>query len=132
MQIEYGGAYFLDDGVQVVDASAQSLLHLGRTRARDGALQRKSDREEPLNDMVVQIAGDAIAVGQDVQLTHPALRYRQLPGQRRLIGERGHHVELLGGERTRAAAPQDHQHAGDRLGGAQGQHQRRSAGIETR
>ena len=33
MQIEYGGAYFLDDGVQVVDASAQPLLHLAE-RAR--------------------------------------------------------------------------------------------------
>ena len=92
----------------------------------------KSDREEPLNDMVVQIAGDAIAVGQDVQLTHSSLRYRQLPGQCGLIGERGHHVELLDGERPRTAATQDHQHAGGRLGGAQGQHQRRPAGIETR
>ena len=90
---------------------SQSLLHLGGPRPRDGALQGEPDGEQPLDHVVVQVAGDAVAVGEHVEFAHPALRAGQLPGQRGLVGERGHHVELVGAERQtprRAAAPRGH------------------------
>ena len=38
-----------------------------------GALQRQPDREQSLDDVVVQIAGDPVAIGQDVEFAHLAL-----------------------------------------------------------
>jgi len=58
-----------------------------------GALQGKSDGEEPLDDVVVEVPRDPVAVRQDVELAHPALRAGQLPGQRGLVSKGGHHVE---------------------------------------
>ena len=62
-------------------------------RARGiGSLQREPDREQPLDDVVVQVSRDPVPVGQYIEFTHPALRRGQLPGKRRLVGERGHHL----------------------------------------
>ena len=52
-----------------------------------GALQGKSDGEEPLDDVVVEVPRDPVAVRQDVELAHPALRAGQLPGQRGLAAK---------------------------------------------
>ena len=76
------------------------LLHFGRSCTRDRALQRQSDGEEPLDDVVVQVARDPVTVGQNVEFAHPTLRRGELPGQRRLVGEGGHHVELFDAERV--------------------------------
>ena len=119
MQVEDRSADLLDDFLQVVDAARESLFHFGCARSRDRPLQREPDREQPLYDVVVEVAGDAVTIGQDAQLAHLALGAGQLPRQRRLVGEGGHHVELVVGERLRTGMPQGHQHTGDRVGGAQ-------------
>ena len=78
--------------------SDKPLLDLGRSDARDRALHAESDREQALDDVVVQVPGDPVAVGQDVEFAHLTLSGGQLPGQRSLIGEGGHRVELVVGE----------------------------------
>ncbi len=49
----------------------------------------------------MQVACDAVAVGEDAELAHLTLCAGQLPRQRGLVGESGHHVELFGTERLR-------------------------------
>ena len=73
----------------------------------------------------MQIAGDALAVGDHVQFAHPALGAGQLPGHRRLVGERGGHPELVGGELPGSVPAQRHHHPGRGVGGPQRQHQGR-------
>ena len=70
----------------------------------------------------MQIPGDAVAVGEDLQLLHPALRPGQLPRQCRLIGECGGHLGLFSRERPRTRIAHGHQHSGDRIGGPQRHH----------
>ena len=125
MQVEDGGADLADDLLQIVDRSAQPLLHRRRPGSGNGALQRQPDGEQPLDHMVVQVPGDPVPVGDDVEFVHPPLCGGQLPGQRGLIGECGHHVELFGAERDRFAVPYDDDDTGHRVRGAQRQHQRR-------
>ena len=96
----------------------KALLHFGRPRPRDRALQRQADGEQSLDHVVVQVACDAVAVGQDVEFPQMALSGGQLPGQRSLVGERGEHVELFVVELLLAFVAQRHQHPGDGLGGA--------------
>ncbi len=74
----------------------------------------------------MQVASDAVTVGQDAELTHLALRAGQLPSQSGLIGERSHHVELFVVERLRTDGPHRDKDAGDRVGGPKGQYERRA------
>ena len=71
----------------------------------------------------MQIPCDAIAVGEDLQLLHPALRTGQLPRQRGLVGERGGHFRLFGRERAATVRAHGHQHSGDRIGGPKRYHE---------
>ena len=105
VQVEDRGADLLDDFLQIVHAVRETSLHFGRPRPRDRALQRQPDREEPLDDVVVKVARDPVTVGQDVEFAHPTLRSGELPGQRGLVGERSHHLELFGAERVFAFVP---------------------------
>ena len=120
----------LNDGLKIVDGFPEPLLDFGGPRPRDGALQREAHGEQALDDVVVQVAGDAVAVGEHVELAHPALRAGQLPGQGGLVGERGHHVELFVAERLRADGPQRDQDTGDGLGCAKRQDQRRAGRVD--
>ena len=104
----------MNHGLEVVDTPHESSLHFGNARARNRPLQREPDSEQPLYDVVVQVAGDAVTVCKDAQFAHLSLRARQLPRQGRLVGERGHHVELVGAERRGAGRPQRHKNTGDR------------------
>ena len=93
---------------------------------RDGSLQGESHGEESLDDVIVEVARDQVAVGQYVHFAHPPLRGRQLPRERRLVDEGGHHVELFVAERLCSVVPQGHQYAGDGVGGPRGKDQRRA------
>ena len=126
VQVEDRSADLLNDVLEIVDTARKSLLHFGRARSGNRPLKREPDGEEALDDVIVQIAGDAVAVCQDAHLAHLALRAGQLPRQRRLVGEGGHHVELVGAERRRAGGPQGDQNPGDGVGRPQGQHERRA------
>jgi hypothetical protein len=67
-------------------------------------LQGQPDGEEALDDVIVQVSRDTVAVGQDAEFTHLPLRARQLPRQGGLIGERRHHVEFFVAEGLRSGA----------------------------
>src|SRR3954470_10915799 len=99
MQIEDRRTNLLNDALKIVDGIHQPLLYLGRPRPWDGALQGEPDGEQALDYVVVQVAGDAVPIREHVELVYPTLRARQLPSQRGLLGERGHHVELVDAER---------------------------------
>jgi hypothetical protein len=79
MKIENRSAYLLNDGLQIIDTVGQSLPHLGGACARDSPLQRKADGEQSLDYVVVQITGNAVTVGENVQFAHPTLGGRRLP-----------------------------------------------------
>ena len=53
------------------------------------ALQLQAAGEQPLNDMIVQIPGDPVTVGEHIQLTLGPVLLPQLQRQRGLVGERG-------------------------------------------
>ena len=61
----------------------------------------------------MEVARDPVAVCQYVHFAHPPLRGRQLPRERRLVDEGGHHVELFVAERLCSVVPQGHQFAGE-------------------
>ena len=106
VEIEYRRPDFFDDCLKVVDILRKSLLHFGRSRPRDGPLQGKPDGEKSLDDVIVQISSDTVAVGEHVEFARHALRGGQLPGKRCLVGEGGHHLFLILAERRRLVVPQ--------------------------
>ena len=66
MQVEDGGADLLDHLLQVVDALGEPVAHIGAARPRNGALQSQADREQPLDHVVVQIAGNAVTIAEHI------------------------------------------------------------------
>ena len=60
----------------------------GRAGPAAGALNAQADREQPLDDLVVQVAGDPVAVHDDVQFAAGGLAFGVPQGQRGLVGER--------------------------------------------
>ena len=99
MEIEYRRPDFFDDRLQVVDIIRKPSLYFGRSCPRDGPLQGKPDGEEALDHVVVQVSSDTVAVGQHIEFARQALRGGQLPGERCLVGEGGHHLFLVLAER---------------------------------
>ena len=106
--------------------SVSRCLHFGCACPWNRSLKRESDGEQALDDVIVQVARDAVTVGQDAELAHLALGAGQLPSQSGLIGECGHHVELFVVEWLRADSPHRDKDAGDRVGGPKRQHERRA------
>ena len=74
-------------------ASSSSTDSAMRSRARSSAmelarrLQPHAHREQPLDDVVVEVAGDALAVGHHGQLLHVRAHPGQVHGQAGLAGE---------------------------------------------
>jgi hypothetical protein len=90
-----------DGAVEFVDPLADAGRHLGAgllQRAAD-PVQRQAGREDPLDDVVVQVAGDAVPVGLDLQAALAFPRPGQLEDHRGLGGEGRQQVEFIGGER---------------------------------
>jgi len=116
MQVEDRRTNLLNDSLKIVDGVHKSLLHFGRPRPWDGALEGETDGEQALDHVVVQVAGDAVAIREHIELVHPALRARQLPRQGGLVGKSRHHVELVGAERLRPDGPKRDQDTGDGVG----------------
>ncbi len=71
----------------------------------------------------MKVSCDAVAVREDIEFTHLALGTGKLPGQRRLVGESGHHVELLTAEGLRPGASERYQNARDSVARTKRQHQ---------
>jgi hypothetical protein len=60
-----------------------------------GALHRQADREKSLDDVVVQIPGDPVPVGEHFQFAARRLILRPVQRQRGLVGERGHDLKFV-------------------------------------
>ena len=119
MQVEDRCSNFLDHGLQLIDDVVHARPHLRRRDGLVGALQRQAGGEQSLDDVVVKIPRDPIAVCDHVEFAHPALGVGQLPGQCRLVGECRHHVQLVVAEVRLTRSTQHYHYADDGLGGSQ-------------
>ena len=111
VELEDAGADLADGVVEIDDRLVDPIGDpAGPGQARD-ALQAQAGREEPLDDVIVQIGGDPVTL---VEHRGPALLgagLGQLDGHRGLGGEPGRHVHLVRGERGPPGAPGRGQHA---------------------
>ena len=110
----------LDRLVELVDrpghALGRGVRHVVDARR---ALQHHPGGEEPLDDEVVQVAGDAIAVLVHRESLVLAACLRQHERDRRLRAERAGEVEDVAGEVAVLVAPHEHEHAEGAVRGAQ-------------
>ena len=75
--------------VQLVDGLADARAHLGHDGPALGALQHHAGGEQPLDDEIVQVTGDPVAVLVDREPLPVALGVGQHQRQRGLRGELG-------------------------------------------
>ena len=94
----------------------------GRVARGDGGpLEGHAGREELLDDMVVQVAGDAGAVLEQLHPLRVSAAVCKFEGDRGVVGERGGHVDVGGAEGVSTPGASDHEHPSDSLGAGQGQ-----------
>jgi nucleotide-binding universal stress UspA family protein len=114
LELEDRGADLGDGVVEIADGPDDPV-----TRHRPGpqdlrdALQRQARGEEPLDDVVVQVGGDAVAVVEHRGTLLLGAGAGELQGEGGLVGEAGAHVEVVVGERGPVADPGGDQHAVD-------------------
>ena len=100
-------------------ASSRSLTLPSAGHRRD-PLQLQAGGEEPLDDDVVQVARDALAVGDQRQLLAVGERLRAVEGERDLVGEAGEELAVLHVDEPRAGLRHRDQRRHRREVGAQG------------
>ena len=87
-----------DGDVEVLDKGPQPVDHLGPLDQPEVCLQGEPDREQPLDDRVMQITGDSFAVFEQRQVcdacVQPGVLDRDACGR----GERHHHLLVDVGE----------------------------------
>ncbi len=108
-QLEDRCADLADGLVQVVDVGGQPVPLLRLTGARDQALQPDRRSEDPLDDVVVQVAGDAVALLQDGDAVAVGAGLGQLERQRYVPGETRRHVDVGVGEKPALGPPAEHE-----------------------
>ena len=118
--------------MQVVDAARQQSggVRLLRLHRAAEPVQGEGGGEDPLDDVVVQVAGDAVAVGLHLEPPFPLLGTGQLQDDGGLRGERGEQVQVVGGKRLAAGRPQHRQHPPARGVAHRGDHSRAERGGE--
>ena len=89
---------------RTVSSSSSTVCWIRRWTAgsvlrRSVALQLQTGGEQPLDDVVVQIAGDPVPVGEHVELALGPVLLPQLERERGLLGERGQQRHLARFER---------------------------------
>ena len=95
-------------------SSIDSPMRSRAARVGDGAgggLQCHAHGEEPLDDVVVQVPGDALAVADEGQLFAVGLGAVELDGEARLLPEALDHPDLLGAEGGPTGQADDAEHA---------------------
>ena len=80
MKLEDGGADLGDDAVKGVHVSRDSGTHRGVGDVTGQSLQSESDREDLLNDVVMQVAGDTVMILELRQLQLVRSSRHQLEG----------------------------------------------------
>ena len=100
VQVEDRRADLPDRGVEMLDRRCTRAAHSGSAIRRTCSAAHAGG-EQPLDHVVVQIAGDPVAVGEHVELALGALLLGELQRQRGLLGERRQQRHLA---RARTAA----------------------------
>ncbi len=59
--------------IEIVDRGCDAAAHLGLGCQGRGALQREANREDTLDDLVLKVGGNAVAVLQHGQLAEATL-----------------------------------------------------------
>ncbi len=124
LQREDGGADVLDGLVHRVDRVGDPAGHLRPGDHRHGALQRHAGGVQPLDDQVVQVTRDPVAVLVQRQPLGLGPARGQLERDARLGGERGHDVRLGLRERRPPVTAPDGEHAADVARRAEREHDR--------
>ena len=129
VQIEDRRADLLNDFLKVVDAIGKSLLHFGYTCPRNRSLKRKSDGEQALDDVIVEIR--AMRSRSVKMLSSRIWRCVLANCQARAAWSANAAIMSSCSSLNGCAptAPKRDQDAGDRVGGPQRQHQRRAGDV---
>ena len=117
-----------DRVVQRVDRTAgPGRPTSGSSHQRRRPLQRHAGREQPLDDQVVQVAGDPVAVGEQRQLLRRRGGARPAPARCPPARRTSSTISTAAGrQRQRARPAAGGQHAADVAGRAQRDHHRRA------
>ena len=112
VQVEDRGADVADDRVDLVHRLVHAARGVGDGQPGVRGLQTQPEREQPLQHVVVQIGGDAFAVGDDVELAARPLGLGVAQDQGRLVGERGQDRQAFVADRLRPVVrARDDEHA---------------------
>ncbi len=103
----------LPDGlVQIIDVGGEPFgLLVGRLGLRHQALQPDRRGEDPLDHVIVQVAGDAVAFFQDGYPVTVGAGLGQFEGQRDMPGESRRHVDVGVGEQPAVRTPAENERA---------------------
>jgi hypothetical protein len=91
---EYRGPDLLDRLVELVDGAREALLDDLLVHSRSDALQTESRGEQPLDDMIMEIARNAPPIYQDAEPLLISSSVAQLQGDGSLTRESFSHVEV--------------------------------------
>lgn len=117
LQAEDRGPDRVDRGVQIVDQARELVRLSGFLDAHADALQAQTDREDPLDHQVVQVAGDPVAVFEHRQALPVGGLPAELHSQRGMPGEGLDHLHVGLGVRLFFGAAGDGENADHRVTG---------------
>jgi hypothetical protein len=126
VQREDGRADLLDGLVQRLDRAGDPVSQLGVAGPRGHALQLHAGRVQSLDDQVVQVAGDPVAVVVDREPLGVATALRQFQSHPGLRGEGDQHLDGLRGQRQHPRPPPGGQDPADIARHAQRNHDSRA------
>ena len=87
VQVEDGGADLPNGFVEILHRLPHAPLRVGIGAAPQHALELKPGGEQPLDDLIVQIPRDPVAIGEDVELPRRTVLLPQLQRERDLLRE---------------------------------------------
>ena len=94
LQIENGSADVVDGRLKIIDSAGEAFDDFGRSGARDGALQIHAGGEQALDDVIVQVVRDTLAVGEDGEFVLAFAGVRQCQCHRGVAGEVADEVKV--------------------------------------
>jgi hypothetical protein len=103
LQHDDAGADLADRAIEVRDRGQDPVGGTARAQQARHGLQGQSGGEQPLNDVVVQVRGNLLAIGEHRRPLLLGAGLGQLEGDRGPVGEPRGHVHVVGAERGPAA-----------------------------
>ncbi len=80
VELEYRRTDLRDGDVEIVDRLVHSLEDGGELLESRRSFKRHANGEDPLNDTVVEVSGDAVPIVKDTEDPHPIVQPRVLDG----------------------------------------------------